>query len=329
VNINKETKLMSQEFIRPQQEQPTPQPPAHQPKKNYTWIYISIIILLLISNIYLYVNRNTVIEQRDIAETQYATSDSSRRAVEADYSAALARLDELVSKNNQMDSIISNQDTEIAKLKRQIDAIVKDRNASASDLGRAKKLIARLNTRVKSYEERIAELESQNVTLTTANLQLAQNLDSTNAENVGLSEQVKLGRVLHASNIRMMPIDIRRGGKKEVETGRASRVDVLRITFDIDENRIAESGRKEIFLRITGPSGSVLSNAAYGSGVTTTADGQSLNYTLLKQVDLQTAQPVRNVNVDWKQDNDYARGSYTIELYHDGFKIGEGTVVLK
>jgi hypothetical protein len=320
---------MSQEFNRPIQEQTTPSQPAPQPKRSNTWIYIAIIVLLLISNIYLYINRNTVIEQRDVAETQYASSDSSRRAVEADYSAALVRLDELVSKNNQMDSIISNQDGEIAKLKKQINAIVKDKNASAADLGKAKKLIARLNTRVKTYEERIAELESQNVTLTTANIQLATNLDSTSAENVGLTEKVKLGAVLHASNIRMTPIDVRRGGKKEVETGRASRVDMLRILFDIDENRIAESGKKEIFLRITGPAGNVLSNAAYGSGVTTTSDGQSLNYTLLKQIDLEQNQPVKNVIVDWKQESDYARGSYTIELYHEGFKIGGGTVSLK
>lgn len=321
---------MSQEFNRPPQDVPMSSQPAPQPpKKNNTWIYISIIALLLISNIYLLVNRNKVAGERDSFETQYTSSDSSRRAVEADYNAALVRLDELVSKNTQMDSIISNQDGEIAKMKRQIDAIVKDKNASAADLAKAKRLITRLNTRVKTYEERIAELESKNITLTTENLQIAHERDSTLAENEGLSEKVRLGAVLHASNIQMVPIDVRRGGKKEVETGRAKRVDVLRITFDIDENRITESGKKEIFLRITGPAGSVLSNAAYGSGVTTTAEGESINYTLLKQVDLQQSQPVKNVVVDWKQESDYARGNYNIELYYDGFKIGSGTVALK
>jgi len=321
---------MSQEFNRPPQDTPTySQPTPQPPKKSNTWIYISIIVLLLISNIYLLVNRNKLAEQRDVAEVQYASSDSSRRAVEADYNAALVRLDELVSKNAQMDSILSNQDGEIAKLKRQIDAIVKDKNATAADLGKAKRLITRLNTRVKTYEERIAELESANQELTTTNLQISQERDSAVAENSNLSEKVRLGAVLHASNIRMMPIDVRRGGKKEVETGKASRVDMLRIMFDIDENRIAESGRKEIFLRITGPAGSVLSNAAYGSGVTTTAEGESINYTLLKQIDLQQNRPVKDVVVDWKQESDYARGSYNIELFYDGYKIGSGTVSLK
>jgi hypothetical protein len=40
-----------------------------------------------------------------------------------------------------------------------------------------------------------------------------------------LEEKVKLGSVLHASNIRMVPIDLRRRGTKERETERARRVD--------------------------------------------------------------------------------------------------------
>ncbi len=321
---------MSQEFNRPPQETPMSSQPAPQPpKKSNTWIYIAIIALLLISNIYLLVNRNKVADQRDAFEMQYVSSDSSKRAVEADYNAALVRLDELVSKNNQMDSIISNQDGEIAKLKKQISGILSDKNATAADLAKAKRLITRLNTRVKTYEERIAELESKNMELTTENLQVVQERDSAVAENAGLTEKVRLGAVLHASNIRMMPIDVRRGGRKEVETGRANRTDMLRIMFDIDENRLAESGKKEIFLRITGPSGKILSNAAYGSGVTTTADGESINYTLLKPIELQQNKPVKDVVVDWKQESDYVSGNYNIELFYDGFKIGDGSVHLK
>lgn len=268
-------------------------------------------------------------EKKFIAETQFAESDSSRRAVEGEYSAALARLDELVSKNAQMDTLLTNRDSEIAQLRKEIDAIVKNKNATASELGRAKRLIAQLNSKVTGYEERIAELEQQNTDLSNQNTVLSEERDSAVTRNIGLEQKVKLGAVLHASNIRMTPIDLRRGGARQKETSKASRVDVLRIMFDIDENRIAESGRKELFLRVTGPEGNILSNAAYGSGVTTTNDGQSLNYTLLKQVDLQQNEPVRNVTIDWKQDSDYKKGNYDIEIYHEGFKIGSGSVALK
>lgn len=318
--MNQDTNRPSEQSLPPN---PTPQ------KRNNTWIYIAIIALLLISNIVLFLNRSKVVEQKEDAEIQFASSDSSRRAVETEYNAALVRLDELVSKNAQMDSMLNDRDSEVARLKRQIDGIVKDKNASAADLGRAKRLIATLNSKVKTYEERIAELEQQNTELTESNVSLTRERDTAVTQNVALSQKVKLGGVLHASNIRMTPIDLRRGGKKIRETEKASKVDVLRINFDIDENRIAESGRKEIFLRIAGPDGNVLSNAAYGSGVTTAADGQSLNYTLLKQIELIKNQPVRDVIVDWNQESDYTRGAYNIQLFHEGYKIGEGRVFLK
>lgn len=322
---------MSQEF-NPQNVGPEPQPlrpsQPQPPKRNNTWIYIVIILLLLGTNIYLFSSRSKVTEQKETAEMQFANSDSSRRAVEGEYNAALARLDELVSKNAQMDSLLTDRNSEVSKLKAQIDAIVKNKNATAADLGKAKRLIASLNGKVKTYEERIAELESENTDLSNKNQVISKERDSAVTQNIGLQQKVRLGAVLHVSNIRMTPIELRRGGKKQKETERANRVDLIRIMFDIDENRVAESGRKELFLKITGPDGNILSNAAYGSGVTSTYDGQTLNYTLLKQIDLQTGQPVKDVTIDWNQDSDYKKGAYNIEIYNEGYKVGSGSVTL-
>ncbi len=321
---------MSQEF-NPSEQNPQPMRPMQpqQPKRSNTWIYIAVIILLLGTNIYLFTSRNKVAEQKEAAEMQYANADSSRRSVEGEYNAALARLDELVSKNAQMDSLLTDRNSEVSKLKRQIDAIVKNRNATASDLAKAKKLVERLNGKVKTYEERIAELEKSNQELSYQNVVISHERDSAVTENVGLQQKAKLGAVLHASNIRMTPIQLKRGGTKEKETSKASRVDMIRIMFDIDENRVAESGKKELFLKVVGPDGNVLSNAAYGSGVTSTADGQTLNYTLLKQIELQTGVPVKDVSIDWHQDNDYKKGNYQIEIYNEGYKVGSGSVSLR
>jgi hypothetical protein len=323
---------MSQEFTPSGSEQnPQPMRPMQpqQPKRNNTWIYVAIIVLLLGTNIYLFSSRSKVTQQKEAAEMQFANSDSSRRSVEGEYNAALARLDELVSKNAQMDSLLTDRNSEVSKLKRQIDAIVKNKNATAADLVKAKHLIAILNGKVKTYQERIAELEKQNTELTYQNVVATHERDSAVTENIGLQQKAKLGAVLHVSNIRMTPIQLKRGGTKEKETTRASRVDILRIMFDIDENRVAESGKKELFLKIIGPEGNVLSNAAYGSGVTSTADGQTLNYTLLKQIDLQTGVPVKDVTIDWHQDSDYKKGTYQIEIYNEGYKVGGGNVSLR
>src|SRR5690606_5938351 len=122
---------------------------------------------------------------------------------------------------------------------------------------------------------------------------LVKERDSTVSTNIALSQKVRLGSVLHASNIRMVPIDLRRGGKKEKQTTKANQVDVFRVSFDIDENRIAEAGIKDLYIRILSPQGNLLSNAAYGSGVSQTFDGQTLNYTMAKQVSLNQGEPVK------------------------------------
>jgi len=305
----------------------TPGDTPRQPnRKNYTWIYIAIIALLLGTNIYLFLNRNKAVEQRDFAVVQRDSVSMSRDVLQDEYDAAIARLDDLVSRNTNLTSQITDQNGEIAKLKQQINNILKNKNATDQQLSEARSLIARLNTSVRSYEDQIASLKTENKTLVTRNEQLAQERDSVSTERETLR---KLGSVLHASNIRMIPIDLRRNGNKEKETSKAKRVDLMRIYFDIDENRIAESGEKQIFLRITGPDGLLLSNAAYGSGITTTEQGEKIGYTLAKSVYIEKDKTQQDVTVDWKQDSHFAKGTYLIELYNEGFRIGSGSVNLR
>jgi predicted nucleic acid-binding Zn-ribbon protein len=302
--------------------------PGQSPKKNNAWIYGTVIALLLGTNIYLFTSKSKTEQQSQQITVQNDSLTAERNSVKTEYDAALARLDELVSKNTALNSEINDKDGQISKMKSELKSIMNKRNATKAELARAKVLIEELNSKVQTYEQRIAELEGQNKALTETNTVLAKERDSTVTENVGLKGKVKLGAVLHASNIRMVPIDLRHHGKKEKETEKAKRVDLLRITFDIDENRVAESGNKDLFLRILGPDGKLLSNAAYGSGITTSADGASVNYTLQKQVALQQNQPVKNIVIDWHQDNHYQKGNYNIEIYNEGFKVGSGNVTL-
>jgi len=319
---------MSQEMNQPTS-QPNPSKGPNQPPKSNTNLIFGIIIAALAAIIiYLLIDRNKLSTQNQQMITTVDSTVLDRNTIKGEYDAALARLDDLVSKNTALNKEITDKDGEIAKMKAEVQSIMSKSNASKAELRHARDLIAQLNGKVKTYEERIAELEGENKNLTDANSSLTKERDSTVTANVGLQQKVRLGAVLHASNIRMVPIDLRRGGKKEKETGKAKRVDLMRIYFDIDENRIAESGPKELYLRVSGPDGKLLSNAAYGSGITTTADGASLNYTLVKTVQLQQNQPVKDVTIDWHQDSDYQKGTYAIEIYNDGYKVGGGSVEL-
>jgi predicted nucleic acid-binding Zn-ribbon protein len=305
-------------------------PPAGQPKRrSNNWIYATIIALLLATNIYLFLNRREMQSQNTELAVGKASADSSYAAVNTEYQAALARLDLLVSENEQMDSLINGQNSEVSQLRSRIEELLNKERRTADDYSKAQRLVKQLNARVSTYEKRIADLEGQNKTLSEQAAIIAEERDEVLEQKAGLEEKVKLGSVLHASNIRMVPIDLRRSGRKEKETTRARRVDILRILFDIDENRIATAGSKDLYLRITAPGGSLVSNPGVGSGATTAATGERIDYTLQKPINLRQGERVSDVSVDWKQDGDYEKGTYAIEIYNEGYKIGGGSVTLR
>jgi predicted nuclease with TOPRIM domain len=296
------------------------------PKKNYTTLLLVLLLVSVIANIWLLYSKNQVSEQNTFLITENTDLNAAKDTLQGQYDAALARLDELTGKNAELDQMMKDRDGEISKLKSEIKSLLNKRNASLSDLKKAQSLIASLNTKAKTYEERIAELEKENTTLTQGNARLTEQNDSLSGEAENLR---KLGSVLHISNIRMEPINLKKNGEKEVSTTKARKTDLLRVVFDIDENRVMNSGTVEIYVVIEGTDGKLLSNAAYGSGVTTDADGNPLNYTVVKRVNLEKGQKLTNVSVDWKQESNYQKGDYTISFYNNGYKIGSGSIHLK
>lgn len=300
----------------------TPNTEPTRNRRSNTWIYAVIIALLLCTNVYLFLQKDK--NQQKLLQTkqQLQRSDTSLSNLQTEYNASLARLDELTGKNAQLDKLLKEKDSELTKTKARIQEILSKNNATAREIAEAKNLIGKLNRRITDYEEQIASLKKENQALTLQR-------DSVAVTNNDLQQKVDLAKVLHASNIRLKGIKLTNGGRKEKETEKAKRVDLLRITFDIDENRIAESGSKELNICIINPEGELLSNAALGSGSFKTAEGLSKYYSVSKNVMLPVQQPVNDITVDWQQSAEYNKGSYTVEIYHHGYLIGKGTVNLR
>jgi peptidoglycan hydrolase CwlO-like protein len=312
-----------------QQNQSSQPPQNNAPKKNNSIIYWVFIVILLAGCIYLFMSKNKMAADNDLAlkqkQQQIDSVKTDRESLQNDFNAASAKIDQLVSENSKMDSALQGNKAEMARLQGQIKSILSNRNATLADLKKAREMINSLQDKTKEYETRIAELEKENAVLTGKNQVLKKEVDSTTTENIGLK---KVASVLHASNLRMEALHKRRNGK-ETATTKAKKVDVLRIKFDIDENRITESGTKQIYIRIIGPDGNVLSSKSNASGNLTTNTGAQLPYSVMKEIALTQNQMVKDISVDWNQEGDYSRGNYTIEIYNEGYKVGNGSVTLK
>lgn len=293
-----------------------------RPKRNNTWIYFIIIILLLGTNVYLFFQRRDATRQNVIIREQLHQTGSEKETLQKEYEASLARLDELTTQNAKLNKDLQSSNSEIGKTKARIQAILSKEHATETELKEARGLIKSLNLKITDYETQIAVLKKQNTDLSVQR-------DSVVSTNSQLQQKVNLAKVLHASNIRIKPINLRHGGRKEQETERAKRADLLRIIFDIDENKITDSGLKELQIRIVNPQGELLSNAALGSGSFRTSDGGIIYFSLSKNIQLQTGVPVKDIDVDWSQGASYEKGAYNVEIYHEGYLIGKSSVSLR
>ncbi len=305
----------------------TPNPGPEKPKSNKNGLIYGILIAALVGTWgYMYYDKSQTSKEIAIKENQLDTITNSRNELQAEYDAAQARLDDLISQNSRMDSLVKSKDKEIADMKGRITSILSNKNATAAQLAEARRLIEELKSRTEGYVATIERLEGEKIVITGERDYARKERDSVVVVKDSLGKRVDLGSVLHASNIKLSPINVRKNGKEEVTT-KAKRADMMRVSFDLD-NRIATTGDKEIYVAITAPDGSPLAVEALGSGRFTLEDGTEKLYTVKKTVSY-AAGGVTPVSMDWKQNSDFKPGDYAVEIYQDGYKIGAGKVNLK
>lgn len=244
------------------------------------------------------------------------------------------RYDMLKTSNSKKDSTITAKDKEIEDKKLRIQSLLTKVNATAAELAEARSLIASLNGDIEGYKTQIETLQGQKIQLAQEKVVVTQQRDKIQKDFDSSVRVIRdkegiidVGTTLHASNFNIIGLDERNGGK-EKETSKAKKVDKLRITFDIDENMITPSGAKELYIIITAPDGKPIAVDDMGSGRFNTRDGEEKIFT--QKVEINYTQNKRQtISFDWKQSSNFSTGNYKIEVYNNGFKIGEGYRPLK
>jgi hypothetical protein len=311
----------------------TPQSPA--PKKDNRGLIYGILIVALLGTwgyiIYDKSKTKEVMQQKDV---RYTMLDSSKNQVQKEYEDALLRLDAMMGANTKLDSLVKTRDKEVEQVKARIRTLVNKQNATAADLAEARSLINQLNSKIDGYVAEIERLQGENQsltaernTLTTQKTELEQNLNNTQTAKKAAEEKVDVGSTLHASNFRIAAINEKSGGKEKATTT-AKKADKFRISFDLDENLIAPSGQKDLYILVTDPAGKLVSEQGLNSGTFTTRKDGEKQFTNKVSVDYEQGAR-KNVSFDLKQTDKYQPGAYKVEVYHNGFKIGENTVQLK
>ena len=313
-----------------------PRVPQKKDDNSKKMIIILLVLLALVTGYLVYdkIQTKNVILQK---EETITVSNNAKDSLANEVAKISKRFDTLSSSNVNLQGSLAAKNTELLKQKASIDELAHRKNLSAEELKKARLMIAGLNEKLDSFEAEINKLKLENKILDSSNKQLntdknqltsekkqlIDTLTVTTNENKVLADKVDVATTLKASNINVTALKVKSDGK-ESEVSKAKNADLLRISCTIDENRVAPSGNKTLYVCAFSPDG----KPSGSEGNFTLRDGSEKPYT--NKVDVNYEQgKISKVSFNWKPGTKFMPGNYKIEIYNNGFKIGEAIKELK
>lgn len=282
---------------------------------------IAIIVILLLMNaffIYHYVStdKELTVTTEELTDVQGAKDEIDLLLKESQ-----DQLNSYKGKNAQLDSLIEEKNREIQAKAQEIRGLLKDKKAYAA----AMEELEKLRYYVKKYQDEISTLTTKNEKLQQQNKEITATLkeekdknENLTMKNITLENKVTLGKKLSFTAFNVLGIN-KRGSGRETETTRAKRVDLIKITFTLDKNYVADLGAKNFYLRIITPSGTTLSNETMGGGKLVVG-GEEYLYSMKHEIEFDNTGQTATFYYD--KGSEWEKGTYTAEIYADGFQIG-------
>jgi len=296
------------------------------PKKDSNKIYflIAVIVALLGSNAYMFFKDKK-------SNDRIVTLSDEKSRMELEIDKIEAELDKTNNSNVQLTADMQ-QEQELARQKiSELRDQLRAGKLTQGQLAKAQSELKNLRYFVTKYTADIADLEKKNAELTVERDSLRTTVSSVSekatkleAQNTELNSKVKVAAALKTANIGVTPLRIKNSGK-ETDVSKASNAKKIRLTFNINDNSLAEKGMHDVLIRIIDPSGNLI--VSDNSSVFS-ADGDELQYTYRTAIEFDNTQD-KIYNIDWTNPGSFQKGTYTVVLYADGYTMGKTSFSLK
>lgn len=259
------------------------------------------------------------------------------------------RVTDLADAEIKLDSIAQQLDIRIAEVKKlggDISELLKVKDRINADRQRLRNGNDDLNERIKEYgaillkkDSEFVKIQEENKQLVQANESLAHNqvalqeaklvladsLNEVTSINKDLESKVNSAAALRARNVQIYAIS----SKGKVRTGenvKSSRVDKMRVDFILEKNPLTKQEGKVIYVRLLNPDGAAISDPSLGSGLFD-YNANKITYTLSKTVNYTNSD--QEVSIVYDRIASLRSGKYTLELFSEGAKIGDGSFSIK
>ena len=256
-------------------------------------------------------------------ETKVTTVTSEKESVLKDLEKLSAEYDKAIAENTTMSE-------ELKAEKEKVDKLIVELKQSKGDNASLRKY----KEQYKAMEQKMNSLMKEVEELKVKNEVLTKNLDSTQVvlqdskkynevlvgQNEELAKTVEKGSILTITNLKTSAYKVRSSGK-QIETDKARRADMLKISFTIAENKIAKSGDKTYFVQVIDSKNNVLgekANAMCGSTSLTYSFTSTVKYNN-KTVDVSEQLPGK----------DFEKGTYFVNVFDKGELVSKTSFSLR
>jgi chromosome segregation ATPase len=262
-----------------------------------------------------------------VQEQSTEINDQSKELV--DISGELERV-----KNEREKLGLSNDslDMQIAVIQKYAAKLKKTNKLNAKEKTELKELIVRLRQDIVKRDQEIVALKAQNDSLSTnvSNLKseknkLGDSLSSVRSKTQEVEGKLKYASILKAEGVKITVL--KENGKEIDDTEyKASRIDRIKVFFTLADNKAAKSDNKDFYIRLKTPEGDVFSDANNGGGNFITAEGTNIPFT--GKVSVKFDNSGQKLTYLTPSKLKYLKGKYKIEIYCEGYKIGEGSFIV-
>lgn len=229
--------------------------------------------------------------------------ENDKKKLKSDFSFSMNKYE---NKIKDYETFLVAKDDDIRKLKEENGVLV----ARTETLETEKQQVVFENTSLKT------EKEALSTTLT-------QTVEDFTSKNNDLQRKVSLASAMKAVNVQVAALSSK-GKEREGGAYKASRIDQLKVSFIMPNNPIAAQNNKDIYVRVLDANGAVLEN---GNGGIVQADGKEIGYSFKQSVPFENND--QKVDIVSGKGTSYSKGKYNVELYSEGFKIGNGAFEVK
>ena len=270
-------------------------------------------------------------EMNQIIINQDIVSEADGENLKENLKLLLFSYDSLEQNNSVAIDSINTQREKINNLMQEVDKLDKKSKRDWRKIYKLKKEAETLRNIMKGYIHTIDSLNTLNINLSndlTEKTQKLSNVSKQNKkiikQNEALQKQVAIGAVLQINNVLSSGIRIRSSGAQS-ETTRASKTNMIKTCFSIIENKLAQAGDKEIYIRILDSEGNLLNSPTPLTIIN--QQKEELKMSSKRTINYQ------NQNTDlcifYELENSIPAGNYIVEVYAEGFLIGETSIALR